>query len=70
MFDGELTIQDVLNDPLIRLMMHADGISSGQMRSLLYQARERHSMATYREMALPKRPPATAYKGRNARTAD
>ncbi|MDX8327187.1 MULTISPECIES: hypothetical protein [Agrobacterium] len=38
MFDGELTVQDVLKDPLIRQMMHADGISVDQLGRLLTEA--------------------------------
>ncbi len=50
MFEGELTIHDVLNDALIRQVMRADGISSGQLRSLLHEARERHLIASCRDM--------------------
>lgn len=43
MFDHELTMTDVLNDPLIRQMMHADGVSLDHLRRLLHEAQARPS---------------------------
>ncbi|CUX17941.1 hypothetical protein AGR4C_Cc160236 [Agrobacterium tumefaciens str. Kerr 14] len=45
MFKAELTIEDVLNDPLIRQVMHADGVSSPQLQCLLRDAREKYLTA-------------------------
>ncbi|KAA3521759.1 hypothetical protein DXM29_23835 [Agrobacterium tumefaciens] len=45
MFNGDLTIEDVLSDPLIRQLMHADRVSSPQLRQLLHDARERYRAA-------------------------
>ncbi|MGV2052452.1 hypothetical protein ACQZ48_20420 [Agrobacterium sp. 22-209-1] len=53
MFKGELTIEDVLNDPLIRQVMHADGVSSQQLRHLLRNARERYLTASQQDGPRP-----------------
>lgn len=50
MFEGELTIHDVLNDPLIHQVMQADGISSAQLRRLLHEERKWHLTASCRDM--------------------
>ncbi|WP_320199795.1 hypothetical protein RMR16_016690 [Agrobacterium sp. rho-13.3] len=41
MFERELTINGVLNDPLIGLVMRANSISYVHLHSLLNNARER-----------------------------
>lgn len=38
MFDGDLTMTEVLRDPLIRLVLRADGISLGEFAMLLETA--------------------------------
>ncbi|MDR5012104.1 MULTISPECIES: hypothetical protein [Agrobacterium] len=53
MFEGELTIHDVLKDPLIRQLMDADGISSDQLRPLLLEARQRHLTTNPRDARRP-----------------
>lgn len=39
----EMTIDELLNDPLINIMMRADGISVDKMKSLLQAAAKRIS---------------------------
>ncbi|MBO0128481.1 hypothetical protein [Agrobacterium sp. OT33] len=57
MFEGELTIHDVLNDPLVRQMMDADGISSAQLRRLLLEARQQHLTTNPRDARRPSTVP-------------
>ncbi|MBO0131944.1 hypothetical protein [Agrobacterium burrii] len=49
MSQTELTLQDILNDPLILQVMQADGISTCQLLSLLGEARDRHGNTNYRD---------------------
>ncbi|OLP53426.1 hypothetical protein BJF92_01345 [Rhizobium rhizosphaerae] len=34
----DLTLNDVLTDPMIRMMMRADGVTTSEMKTLLYSA--------------------------------
>ncbi|XUY29881.1 hypothetical protein RMR21_023255 (plasmid) [Agrobacterium sp. rho-8.1] len=53
MSQTELTLQDVLNDPLILQVMQADGISTCQLLSLLGEARDRHGNTNHRDIRGP-----------------
>lgn len=50
MSQTELTLQEVLNDPLILQVMQADGISTCQLLSLLGEARDRHGNTNNRDI--------------------
>ncbi|GAK72671.1 hypothetical protein RRU01S_27_00590 [Agrobacterium rubi TR3 = NBRC 13261] len=50
MSQTELTLQEVLNDPLILQVMQADGISACQLLSLLSEARDHHRNTNYRDI--------------------
>ncbi|WP_163877728.1 hypothetical protein [Rhizobium laguerreae] len=43
----EMTIAEILNDPLIRQMMQADRVSPEQMEKLLAQAATRQSVSKH-----------------------
>lgn len=49
MANDEMTIADVLRDPLIRQMMRVDGVTLGEMEKLLrdavFKARHRRDLA-------------------------
>ncbi len=53
MSKAELTIEDVLSDPLIRQVMHADGVSSRQLRRLLHDAREKQATPSQQDGPRP-----------------
>ncbi|NTI26902.1 hypothetical protein G6M87_32325 (plasmid) [Rhizobium rhizogenes] len=53
----ELTIADVLSDPLIRQLMLADNVSIADMKSLLHQAKQGY-ISTGTALSLPDRSPA------------
>ncbi|MCV9967097.1 hypothetical protein OIU34_35280 [Pararhizobium sp. BT-229] len=36
--NSDLTISEVLNDPMIRAVMRADGVTTNEMKTLLYSA--------------------------------
>lgn len=36
--DSDLTISEVLSDPMIRSLMRADGVTTNEMKTLLYSA--------------------------------
>ncbi|OBZ97562.1 hypothetical protein ADU59_00685 (plasmid) [Pararhizobium polonicum] len=56
MFEGDLTIKDVLSDPLIRQVTRADGVSSVQLRRLLHEARQRYLTASHQDIREGTRP--------------
>ncbi|OLP59189.1 hypothetical protein BJF93_04625 [Xaviernesmea oryzae] len=61
----DLTLEEVLTDPMIRMMMRADGVTTSEMKTLLYSAAsamrgaENHEggarAAAHRLMTAPKR---------------
>ena len=49
----EMTVADVLNDPLIRQMMQADGVSAEQLEKLLLEAATQQSVAKHPQYVPP-----------------
>jgi hypothetical protein len=65
----EPSLEEILSDPIIRLVMKSDGLSGSDVRRVAYAARERLAWPRAREEARVNRPGAMQFRSMSGRAS-